>query len=71
MKLLSFNPLIFEVDNFISEELCEKFIEKARGKTSRAKVSGKNGGEVSQQRTNTPLVTRITCESSSGKYENP
>ena len=50
-KILYENPLIFTVDNYLSNEECEHFIKLSKDKLKRAVVSGSKKGDISNGRT--------------------
>ena len=55
IKLLSKNPLIFIVENFLTSMECDHFIELSNGKLKRALVSHQKKGVISNGRTGSNL----------------
>ena len=46
--ILCNNPLIFAIDNYLTDEECNYFIELSKDKLERALVSSNEGGYVSK-----------------------
>ena len=51
--ILSNDPLVYTISNFIDDDTCNHFIEKAKPSLSTALVADENKGSTSKGRTNT------------------
>ena len=51
IQVYSHSPEVYTVDNFLTNEECQHMINLTRGNLNKSKVSGNNGGYVSEGRT--------------------